>query len=114
MKFDRANDPKPLSAKIAVRRGVLLVNGPVWLIMAGGFSLAYFLGPILPALSFALAIGAIPCAWLWWSFYIPQWRRWALRAGADPVELQYRGETASLVWPRGSFFEKTEMRRRGA
>jgi hypothetical protein len=114
MNFDRTEDPKPLTAKVAVGRGTLLVNGPVWLIMAIGFGLAYVFGDTVPALGLALAIGAIPCAWLWWSLHIPQWRRWALRAGADPVELQHLGEAAGLVWPRGSFFEKTEIHRRDA
>jgi hypothetical protein len=114
MNFDRASDPKPLPAKVAVRRGTLLVNGPVWLIMTACFGLAYVFGDTLPVLGLALAVVAIPCAWLWWSLYIPQWRRWALHSGADPVELQHLGEAAGLVWPRGSLFEKTEIHRRDA
>lgn len=37
------------------------------------------------------------------------WRAWAARRGVDPDELQYRGQNASLLWPRGHFFEKTEL-----
>jgi hypothetical protein len=113
MKFDRATDPKPIPANLAVKRGALLINWPVRLIMLGGVGGSYFLSKFLPWLSLALAIGAIPCAWLWWSYFVPQWRRWALRNGADPVELQYLAESASLVWPQGSFFERTESRRIG-
>lgn len=114
MKFDRATDPSPITAELAVNRGVRLVNWPVRLIIGLGFAGAYFASKPFPLFSFALAIAAIPAAWLWWSFYIPQWRRWALLAGADPEELQYLGECANLVWPRGSLFEKTEIRRDGA
>ena len=114
MNFDRAADPKPISAELAVKRGVHLVNWPVRLIIAVGFAAAYLARNAMPTSSFVLALAAIAAAWLWWSFYIPQWRTWALRSGADPEELQYLGESASLVWPPGSFFEKTEIRRNKA
>jgi hypothetical protein len=113
MKFHRATDPQPIPAKLAVKRGVRLINWPVRLIMLFGFGGAYFLSHSLPGLSLLLAVVAIPCAWLWWSYFVPRWRRWALRSGADPVELQYLAECASLVWPKGSFFERTEFRRNG-
>jgi hypothetical protein len=113
MKFDRATDPKPIPAKLAVKRGVLLISWPVRLIMFGSFALAYCLSDLVPLLSILLGFAAIPSAWLWWSLFVPQWRRWALRSGAEPVELQQRAEYASLVWPQGSFFERTEIGRSG-
>ena len=48
-------------------------------------------------------------AWLWWSLAVPRWRTWALTHGADPERLQQLGQRAGVVWPRGSFFEKTEL-----
>ncbi|WP_329743369.1 hypothetical protein [Dyella sp. A6] len=68
---------------------------------------------LLPVVSFFLIIFAIPAAWVWWSYYVPQWRHWALQRGADPEQLQYLAERANLVWPKGSIFERTEFRRRG-
>jgi hypothetical protein len=110
MNFDRSGDPNPIPADLAVKRGVLLINWPVRLIMFGGFALAWFLGDKLPLLAIIIGLLAIPMAWLWWSYFVPQWRRWAHRRGADSVKLQELGEYASLVWPRGSFFERTEFR----
>ena len=80
--------------------------------MFGGMGCAYLLVDRMPALALALGVLAIPAAWLWWSYFVPEWRRWALRNGADPVELQYLAECASLVWKRGSIFARTEIRRR--
>ena len=113
MKFDRPTDPTPIPANLAVKRGVLLVNWPIGIIMFGGFAAGYALAKVLPLLGIFVMALAFPCAWLWWSHFVPQWRRWALRRGANPVELQYLAESASLVWPKGSIFERTEIRRDG-
>lgn len=49
--------------------------------------------------------------WLWWSYSIPKWRKWALKQPSiDPDELQKAAEAVTLVWPKGHFFEKTEFR----
>jgi hypothetical protein len=112
MNFARPTDPRPLPAALAVKRGVRLINWPVWAIMFGGMGCAYLLVDRMPALALALGVLAIPAAWLWWSYFVPEWRRWALRNGADPVELQYLAECASLVWKQGSIFARTEIRRR--
>ena len=49
--------------------------------------------------------------WLWWSYSVPRWREWALKQpGINPDELQKAAEAATLVWPKGHFFEKTEFK----
>lgn len=113
MKFDRLNDPKPMTARRAVRRGTLYVYGPVFLIICAGSTLALAvvnLSLIGAAVLWFLGLGA---AWRWWSYFVPQWRAWALSRGADPTELQARAVRAQLVWPKGSIFERTEIRRNG-
>jgi len=112
MKFDRATDSKPIDAKIAVSRGVLLINGPVTLILLSGFLGGAVLIEPAPILGAVLLVLAVPCAWFWWSHYVPQWRAWARQRGADPEELQWLAVKASLVWPKGSIFERTEVHRR--
>jgi uncharacterized membrane protein len=113
IKFDRFNDPKPMTALRAVRRGTLCVNGLVFLIIFASTALA------LAAVSFSLVGAAVlwflglGAAWLWWSYFIPQWRAWALSRGADATELQTRAVQAQLVWAKGHFFECTEINRNG-
>ena len=49
--------------------------------------------------------------WLWWSYSVPRWREWALKQpGINPDELQKAAEVATLVWQKGHFFEKTEIK----
>ena len=114
MQFDRQNDPSPLSAELAVSRGQLLINWPVRLLMLAGFGLAYFLfDRSLNLAGGVVAMSGFAAAWLWWSWFVPQWRCWAHSRGADPEELQELGVQASLIWPKGSFFGRTEFRRNG-
>ncbi|RYG55909.1 hypothetical protein EON80_29995 [bacterium] len=113
MRFDRQSDPNPIPVDLAISRGQLLVNGPVQLLLLSGVVTSIFvidisaLGGII-----AVSVGFIS-AWLWWSYFIPQWREWAHQRGADPEELQYQAVRAKLTWPKGSLFERTEIRRRG-
>jgi hypothetical protein len=96
-----------LTPRRAVLMGQLAVNMPVVCIIGLGFFLADHLkGPAWAP--FGLFLATIP-AWLWWSFMVPRWRKWARREGADEEQTQYLGERSGLVWPKGSFFEKTEF-----
>lgn len=113
MRFDRPNDPSPIPASLAVSRGQLLVNGPVRVILLGGFGIACFLLSRSTAAGSIAAIVAFCGAWLWWSLFITEWREWAHARGADPDELQYLAVRSKLTWPKDSFFERTEIRRRG-
>ena len=114
MQFDRQSDPSPLPAELAVSRGQLLINWPARGLMFAGFVIAYSLFERSSNLAGALvAVGGIAAAWLWWSWFVPQWRCWAHSRVADPEELQELGVQSSLIWPKGSLFERTEIRRNG-
>jgi len=54
-----------------------------------------------------LVIVGFACAWSWWSINVTLWRRWAARRGVDLGELQWRGENAGILWPKGHFLEST-------
>jgi Zn-dependent protease with chaperone function len=48
--------------------------------------------------------------WLWWSFFIPRWRRWA-RSRSVPIDkVEALATLTGLVWPKGWIFEKTEFK----
>src|SRR5258705_1533396 len=109
LNFDAGLKPaEPLTAERPVQRGSLLINGPVSIIMGAGF----LLGAVVfgnSALVLVPGVVGFIGAWLWWSYATPRWRRWALRRGVDPEELQ-RLADFKLVWPKGWLLEKTEFR----
>jgi len=78
-----------------------LLIAPIWVLQA-------WVAPEPPLPQFAaLALGFL-AAWAWWSLAVSAWRRWAENGGMTVGEVQYHGERASILWPRGHFFEKTE------
>jgi len=102
--------PIGLSAENATRIGTVWINLPVvpWVIAPlglhewFGFQSGNFVKLLLLVLGFV-------CAWSWWSVNVTLWRRWATRRGIDADELQWWGQNANLLWPRGHFFERTEL-----
>ncbi len=118
----QAKNVPPLSPplKAVIAQGIRSVKRPMNFI-GGGFSLVGFvLGifvikgtPIrflLPLAGFALSIIS---GWLWWSYTVPRWRKWALQQpGVSPDELQAAAQDVKLVYPKGHVFEKTEFRSR--
>jgi hypothetical protein len=57
-----------------------------------------------------LAGGAV--AWRWWSWQVPRWRDWVAERCAPVDAVQQLAVRTSLVWPKGSFMARTELRRR--
>jgi hypothetical protein len=124
MTRDQGKTPPPdhrLTAEVAVRWGHVVVTLPVLGIMLGLWGLAGArlrhggqLSQLSPGLQIALAVAVVigppATAWLWWAYAVPRWRHWALSRGADPKVLQDLAQAQGLVWPKGSFFERTEFR----
>jgi hypothetical protein len=98
-----------MSVGKAILIGQLLVNVPVFIIMIGLTALTVILTKNLIMGLPGFIVGFV-IAWLWWSFTVPRWRRWAHRQGVPPAELQKWAVATSLVWPKGWIFEKTEFK----
>lgn len=99
------------SPRVTTLIGAVAVNGLVIPLMLGPLALLQYVfsvqDPLLLALS--LALGFV-LAWAWWSVGVTVWRWWATaRRGMPPGEVQWRGEEASLLWPKNHFFERTEF-----
>jgi hypothetical protein len=99
-----------LSPAKAVLFGHLFVNVPVLAIMGFGFLLGYLDKGLVTA-DVCLLVSVLP-AWLWWSITVPRWREWTKRKGAEEYRTQILAERTGLVWPKGSFLERTEIRPR--
>ena len=103
-----------LSARRAVWVGLAWVNLPLPGFMIGPLALCKFLShqplnALRPAVLLSAGAGGFVAAWAWWSVNVTLWRAWAERRGVDPNELQWRGQDAQLLWPRGHVFERTEL-----
>ena len=100
--------PNPI---LAVARGHLTVTLPVVVVIV----LAGFIGKSLAGtggLLIGIVIGAV-VAWPCWSFLLPRWRDWVEGKGLAPEDVQSLAASTGLLWPRGSFLERTEFRRKG-
>lgn len=107
-----------LTVKQAIRRGLLVVNGPVLLLLVGPGALFavliehHWLPRRYNALGLLLFIAGFVLAWLWWSFAVPRWRLWAYqRVGAEQIPaLKAEAVAVGLTWPAGHRFERTEIK----
>lgn len=116
----------PVTERVGVRRaiivGMIWVNGTAMLGMAIPWLMIGLLGSygVLDRLSgeaslalvLGLLVAALPASWLGWSIQVPRWRLWAYRRVADIEALKSAAASASLIWPEGHFFERTEFRNR--
>ena len=115
-------EKKPLHVAVAILIGQMVVNLPVILIILVVFAVGIVLLLVLndsfssfPDWLFLLGVLALIIVgplvgWVWWSFSVPRWRKWALRNGVPEDKLQKWAVSTGLVWPKGSVFEKTEFR----
>jgi len=99
---------RTLTSGAAIAVGTLVVNLPVF---------ALLLGPAFAVTSvgrddlvlYVLAVSFV-AAWSWWSFAVPRWRLWAYERVASTSDVHRKAVAAGLLWPRGSFFERTEIK----
>lgn len=103
----------PEEIRAVIKEGQKRVNLPIPFVMGvvwilGGIISFNLDNAILMLVTFV--VGFIS-GWLWWSFSVSRWREWALKQpGVTQNELQSAAELALLVWPKGHFFEKTELK----
>ena len=96
--------------KQAILRGHLTVTLPVLLVITGGYLVGrYIFTPAHPWLGLVCGAGL---AWPVWSFLVPRWRDWAQDSGVNPADIQDMAVRSGLLWPTGSFLERTEFKRR--
>src|SRR5262245_16929823 len=95
----------PLTVRKALLAGWLIVNVPAIVIMLA----VLLIGMAFPQARFLFLAIALLLGWIWWSFMVPRWRRWALNRGVPADKLQRWAVITGLVWRKGSLFEKTEI-----
>lgn len=100
--FDEAGDPAPLTAEIAVRRGMKCVY-PI----SGFFTFLAVLLFLPATIVYEVPewIFYVVAASVWyasWVVLFRHWRRWALRGGCEAEELEEEGELYAFIPERGS------------
>ena len=102
-----------VSVDEAVRKGRRIINLPILFIMFVPPALLFFAVAFYDypgwTIIVAVSVGFIS-AWVFWSFMITKWRLWAFDNVRNVHELRKRAIKEKLIWPDGTFFEKTEIR----
>lgn len=104
-----------------IRQGHLVVNLPIPLVAIITGSVIIGVGhhffkdwnhPLLLLTIIPIILLPIGFGWLWWSFAITKWRIWAFRntKKSDWLLLEQQAEISQLIHPKGSQYEKTEIR----
>lgn len=92
------------------------INLPVLAVLLLPFLIPMFSDSPYPE---SVALGLFPVAflvaWLIWSYLAPRWRLWALQHVNDATGpmVQHAAAEWRLLWPTGSFLERTELRPSG-
>jgi hypothetical protein len=97
----------------ALKKGQRMVNWPIPFILLstnaiGFFSFLYLFSPLWVVYLFFIL--SIIFSWLYWSIMITKWRIWAFTNVRNIHELKKKAEWNGLIWKKGSFFEKTEIK----
>jgi hypothetical protein len=108
--------PRGVTVDEALRRAQLCVNGPVLVLLIVGLlglgAVVMALRPwqVSPIVLVPAVLLAVVPAWIWWSLAIPKWRLWAMKNVEDWPRLKAAAIEGLLLWPDGSFFERTEIK----
>ncbi|RZJ71455.1 hypothetical protein [Flavobacterium sp.] len=85
-----------ISSYQIIWKGYFWINIPVMIILLSSFfALVSFTN--LNASS-CIMLGAL-VAWIYWSFMISKWIRWALKNNVEPKTLHKLGVRSLLLWP---------------
>ena len=105
-----------VTVEAALKRGRLMLKAAppaviVVVLVASVFGGSY-IG--LPSWTIAIALPlAFVLAWLTWSVLVTRWRIWALLNVRNTQQLFETAVAEKLIWPEGSWFQRTEIRTAG-
>ena len=101
-----------ISVDQAISKGHRMVNLPVFAAMLGPVTACMLLAAKYPLPGWMIPVTlpfGIALAWLLWSILITRWKVWAFENVRNVHELKKRAVQENLIWPDGSYFEKTEI-----
>jgi hypothetical protein len=101
-----------VSVDDAIKRGQLVVNLPVTIIIIGLMAAGAYLvvATTMPLLGIGIFASSFVLGWLYWSFAITKWKQWAYTNVDDIIALKKAAVDAYLIWPDDNVFNKTEIK----
>lgn len=107
---------RQVSIDEALKKGKVLLIWVPMIIMFCCFGLGILIlillnkiGYIIP-LAASLFVSAFVIPWIWWSLQVVKWKIWAFTNVENIKGLEKRAIATQLIWPHGSWFEKTEIK----
>ena len=98
----------------ALRRGNLLLKVVPLVILLLSMSAPFLVSAVVDVhVGWLFAAGfmvALVLGWLWWSIAVTHWRIWAYEHVRNIHELMEVSVNEKLIWPKGNFLERTEIR----
>jgi len=115
------NDPDPslknapggrhLSPIVAVVLGHLMVNLPIFLILGVYFISMVIFFPDRLVFWIVFFLASIVIIFVWCSFSLPRWYRWAIKHGSPEDRLRKIAIFTGLAWRNSPAFRKTQAKR---
>jgi hypothetical protein len=97
-----------MSPKQAIWIGQLWVNAPALALIIGLPYLTYLRFGASGMIGLGILVG-LGVGWLWWGRNVVLWKLWAFSRVRNRQELEMRAEQGNLIWPQGSWFNRTEI-----
>jgi hypothetical protein len=105
--------PTEVTVEAALKRGGRLLKWTPLVVIFTGMGLSGFVLPNtgLPGWIIGICfVGSFMAGWLAWSVLVTRWRIWALTHVRNVHELFDIAAAEKLIWPAGSWLERTEIR----
>lgn len=113
---DRRRGVPTVSVRRAILTGLLVVNGPVFVLLFGPLAVfsklidKHIVDRTYNWVGFVVFLGGFVLAWVWWAISVPRWRVWGYERVENIPLLKRRAVEVGLTWPDGHFFSKTEIK----
>ena len=105
--------PTEVTVEAAMMRGERLLKWTPLAVIFTGLGVSGFVLPNTGMPGWIIGVcfvGSFVAGWLAWSVLIARWRIWALTHVRNVNELFDIAAAEKLIWPAGSWFERTEFR----
>ena len=105
--------PTEVTVEAAMKRGMYVLKvAPLLVMLLSFIGVGVLSNALRPPgwLIASMVVMSFLTGWLTWSLLVTHWRIWALQRVRNTHELLDTAVAEKLIWPKGSWFERTEIR----